>query len=783
MSAGRITKALIVAVIGVFVGMGTLGTVAGAKPKPKPNAPKKTADATFQARGSVGEAYVVNAEPGDKLMLVSPKNKVLRTGVADSFGSKIFYVVKPGPGYSVRLKKDGEVYGTKRFNIRRPDANPPQSYYKGIELKEGLNYVRMRDGVELAMTVRLPFGKSSLSQGPFPTYIEYSGYQTAAPKSLIASVIGGGPSDPLAPATSTAVGSVIGPLLDFAVVSVQMRGSGCSGGAFDLFGLPTTYDGYDAIETVAAQDWVKGKVGMGGISFSGITQLFAAGTQPPNLAAISPLSVTDDMYTGTGYPGGIFNKGFAFSWITERGRDAQPGPEGGQAWSRILSDPASPDFDPKCAANQRLRLQTMDYNKQIEKNRFRTPQLFKDRSPGAWIKRIKVPTFLVGAFQDEQTGGHFVDSLKNFPKTNRDVWINLTNGVHADSLGPSTITRWAEFMKLFVADEVPKMPAIVLSLSGELYEFLADAPALPVQDSELKNFQSAALAKAEFRKRYKRVYLMMDNGAAIDGSPGAIGATWSLNYNKWPIPAVKPTTWWLGAGGKLTARKPGKFASARYTGDPSARPPQTLNGASESDSWAPQPDYDWAPVADGKGLGWISPTLARDVVLGGSASLDVWVRSSARDTDLQMTLTEVRPDGKETLVQNGWLRASHRKLYPKQSTVLNPVPTHLEQDARRMRKGKFELVRVPMFAVAHAFRAGSKIRINLQAPGGDRQIWDFDTLENGSITNTIGLGGKFPSKIVLPVLEGANAKGTPLPVPTALRGQPSRDYVPASNGG
>ena len=781
MSAGRFSKVFIAAVIGMFVGMGLMTAAAGAKPRPE--APKATAAAPFQARGSIGEIYVVNAEPDDRLMLVSPENKVLRTGVADRFGSEIFYFLKPGPGYSVRLRKDGEVYGTKRFSVRRPDANPPQSYYDGIELKEGLNYVRMRDGIELAMTVRLPFGKSSLSQGPFPTYIEYSGYQVAAPKSLIASVIGGGASDPLAPATSTAVGSVIGPLLDFAVVSVQMRGSGCSGGAFDLFGLPTTFDGYDAIETVAAQDWVKGKVGMGGISFSGITQLFTAGTQPPNLAAISPLSVTDDMYSGTGYPGGIFNKGFAYSWISQRGDDARPGPEGGQGYSRILSDPGSPDYDPKCAANQELRLQTIDYNRLIEKTNFRNPSLFRDRSPGEWISRIKVPTFLVGAFQDEQTGGHFVDSLRKFPKSNRDVWLNLTNGVHADSLGPSTITRWAEFMKLFVANEVPKMPAIVLSLSSELYEFLADAPALPVVDSELRNFPSAALARDEFRKRYKRVHLMMDNGAAVEGSPGAIGAAWSMNYNAWPVPQAKPTTWWLGTGGKLTARKSGTFASASYTGDPSARPPQTLNGASESDSWAPQPDYNWAPIVDGKGLGWITPALTRDLVLGGSGSLDVWVRSSARDTDLQMTLTEVRPDGKETLVQNGWLRASHRKLDLKQSTALNPVPTHLEQDARGMRKGKFELVRVPMFAVAHAFRAGSKIRINLQAPGGDRQIWDFDTLENGSITNTIGLGGKYPSKIVLPVLQGATAKGTPLPVPTALRGQPSRDFVPALNGG
>jgi predicted acyl esterase len=752
--------------------------------KPKPNAPKITAPAGFQVRGSVGEAYVVNADEGDRLMLVSRDNKILRTSAADRFGSRIFYYVKPGPGYTVRLKKDGEVYGTKRFNVRRKDANPPQSFYEKIDLEQGLNYVKMRDGVELAMTVRLPPGRS-LGDGPFPTYIEYSGYQVAAPKSLLDSVLGGGPSDPLAPATSTAVGSVIGPLLGYAVVSVQMRGSGCSGGAFDLFGLPTTYDGYDAVEAVAAQDWVKGgKVGMGGISFSGISQLFTAGTQPPSLAAISPLSVTDDVYQGTGYPGGIFNKGFAYSWISERAENAKPAPEeGAQAYARILSDPESPNYDPKCAANQRLRLQTQDYNKLIEKNPYRTPQLFDDRAPGKWIKRIEVPTFLVGAFQDEQTGGHFVESLKNFPKSNRNVWLNLTNGVHADSLGPSTITRWVEFMDLFVADRVPNVPPLILALSGELYEFLADAPALPVQQSQFADASSVAQAKAEFRSSYKRTRLLMDNGAAIPGSPGAIGAAWELNYNSWPINATQPTTWYLGKGGKLLSSKPGQLSTASYTGDPSARPPQTLNGASESDSWVAQPDYDWAPVVDGKGLGFISPTLSKDVVLGGPSSMDLWIKSSARDTDIQVTLTEVRPDGKETLVQNGWLRASHRKLDRKQSTALNPVPTHLEKDAKPMPRGKFALVRVPIFQVAHAFRAGSKIRINIQAPGGDRQIWDFDTLENGNIRNVIGLGGKFPSKVVLPVLKGATAKGTPLPVPTALRGQPSRDYVPAGNGG
>ena len=116
------------------------------------------------------------------------------------------------------------------------------------------------------------------------------------------------------------------PLLGFATVSVQMRGTGCSGGAFDLFGLPSDYDGYDVVQAVGAQPWVLNhKVGMVGISYSGFSQLVVAGTDPPDLAAITPLSPTDDLYS-TGYPGGIYNDGFAAGWIQQRIHDAEPAP-------------------------------------------------------------------------------------------------------------------------------------------------------------------------------------------------------------------------------------------------------------------------------------------------------------------------------------------------------------------------------------------------------------------------------------------------------------------------
>ena len=800
----HVSLSSLAAAIAALVLLGGFATTAGAKPKKLKSAPKITSKANYTARGSVGDAYVKDASPGAKLLLVNAKNKIVRTGKADRFGSKIFYDVKPGATFTVRTPSGNGAKGTPRFKVLKPGQNPPQSFYEtpDKELHAGLNYITTRDGTELAVTVRLPSGAVSLDQGPFPTFVEYSGYQTAAPHDLLAGVLsglGGGvtPKDDLAPASSTAVGGLIGPLLNFATVSVQMRGSGCSGGAFDLFGWPTTYDGYDAIETVAAQDWVAGgKVSMGGISFSGITQLFTAGTRPPHLSAVSPLSVTDDVYYGTGFPGGIFNNGFAYSWITERAEDAKPAPEGGQPWARAMTTDGDPYvLDPAlresqkqhCIDNQKMRLQTRNYNHLIETNPYRTPSLFEKRSPGAWVKNIDVPVFLVGAFQDEQTGGHWVEAVKELSNRNPDVWVSMQNGVHVDSLGPSTITRWAEFMNLFTGNgRIPVINPAVIALGPVLYQFLAEAGSVPIEQSRywlmLNTPQNVAKAKADFRQD-PRIRVLMDNGAAVPGQPGAIGAKWETHFSSWPPANLTPTRFYLGKGGTLSPTKSAKGSSVKYLSDPGARPARTLGENAQGDSWKAQPPYNWQPLAPGKGLGFVSQPVAEDTFIAGTSSVDLYLKSSMKDTDLQVTLTEVRPDGKETYVQNGWLRASHRKIDKSKSTSYDPVQTWLKKDGAPLKRGKYNYTRVQIFPVAHVFRAGSRIRLNIQAPGGDRTIWDFDTIEKGKTVNTIGLGGVIPSKLVLPVIPGQDAQGTSLPGPTDLRGEPSRTYVPASNGG
>ncbi len=761
------------------VAVATLAGLLGGCSSPKtstgptgPAAPAVTTTAGFTARGSMGQAYVEGATPGETLVLADGSGRVVGKGVADRFGSLVIRDLAPGPGYRFEGVTGSRVAGSIPFPVLGVGSAPSAAADASQTMKEGLNYIAMRDGIELAATVRLPAGKT-LADGPFPTVIEFSGYQIAAPDNLLTTIFSG-KNDPLAPSTSTAVGSLIAPLLGFATVSLQMRGSGCSGGAFGLFDLPNTYDGYDAVQIVGSQSWVAHhQVGMVGISFSGISQLFVAGTRPPDLAAIAPFSTTDDLWS-TGDPGGIFNAGFAASWITERASDALPAPDGGQPWAKALVAAG----DQHCIANQRLRLQTLDGVSLMQTTKYRIDSLFDPRSPSNWAKQIDVPVFLVGAFQDEQTGGQWpalVASLSADPT----VWVTMVNGTHADSLGPATLTRWVEFLHLFVADDLPSAPAGVAGLSGVLYQKLAGAPSEALPAVRFSNAPDLATARKEFEQD-PRVRVLFDNGG-VAGNPGALQPEWEGDFTAWPPPAAVPTTLALGDGGMLVAAlTPPKPGTVSFQPDPSARPATDLP---EGNVWAALPPYIWAPVTGSTGVGFISAPLSSDLTVVGPGSMNLWLESTAPDTDLQVTVSEVRPDGSELFIQSGLLRASDRTLDPSKSTPADPVPTYQAADASPLPAGKFTEVRIPIFPFAYSFRTGSRIRVTVEAPGGDRPSWSFDSpATGGTVTDTLSIGGTQASALVLSVVPGLNPPD-PQPACPSLRGEPCRSYLAAGNGG
>ncbi len=736
-------------------------------------APAATATATFLSRGSIDAAYVVHATPGDTIVLVDSSGREVAGGRVDRLGSFEAWNVTPGSGYAFRELAGKSVYGTHSFEVLSTSSTPPASFYSNQRMHAGLNYITMRDGIELAATVRLPFGKT-MADGPFPTVIEYSGYAIAAPGNLIDAELGTYKGNKaLLPDTATVVGSVVAPLLGFATVSVQMRGSGCSGGAFDLFGLSTTYDGYDTVQIVAAQPWVlHHKVGLVGISFSGISQLFVSGTNPPGLAAVAPLSVTDDLYS-TGYPGGIYNSGFAASWVQQRQSDAEPAPQGGEPYAAALIKQG----DRQCLANQDLRLQTPRLDSLLGKSSPRVPSIFNPRSPTGWAAKTKIPVFLSGAFQDEQTGGQWtsmIPALQGDP----DVFVTMTNGTHIDSLGPGTLTRWIEFLDIFVADEVPHAPSLFETLAGPFYQRVSDAPAGPLPTLRFTNAPDAAAARADFESATPRVRVLLDNGGGSAG-PGALQPVWEEDFSSWPPPQAQPTPFYLAVGGALSeGRAPGGSA-ASFEPNPAARPATDLLPG--GNVWSALPPYDWKPVTGRDGLGFISPPLQHDLTVIGPASLDLWLKSSVADTDLAVTISEVRPDGEELFIQTGQLRAGYRALDPSRSSALVASPTYLS--LQPLPAGDFTEVRIPIPAFAYSFRAGSRIRVTIQAPGGDRPAWAFDTpATDGKVTDTVQLGGAGASRLMLSVIPGA-VPPDPQPACPSLRGEPCRTYRPAGNGG
>ncbi len=205
------------------------------------------------------------------------------------------------------------------------------------------------------------------------------------------------------------------------------------------------------IQTIGHQPWVlHHKVGLFGISYGGISQLFAAQLRPPALAAIAPLSVLDAS-ASTLYPGGILNTGFAVPWAEERQFDALPaGPSSGEHWAYEQIQKG----DTTCAANQDLHEEATNLLAEVKENATYNPSVADALDPITFVHNINVPTFMACQWEDEQTGGHCADLAEHFTGTEHK-WFTFTNGVHGDSLDPYTVNQLDDFLELYVARQAP----------------------------------------------------------------------------------------------------------------------------------------------------------------------------------------------------------------------------------------------------------------------------------------------------------------------------------------
>ena len=705
------------------------------------------AASALTVRGSVQQVYVVGAHGHQRIALLDRRGHVVQSRRAGSLGGVVYRGLKPGPGYRVR-PAGGRASGPVTVMPNR-SAPPSTGFYSQRTPTSGYGYLTVRDGIKLAIDVHLPSGP-----GPYPTLIEYAGYGYANPA---------GPNSGI---------SQIATLLGFAVVDVNMRGTGCSGGAFNYFDTLQNLDGYDIVETVAHQPWVlHHKVGMMGISYGGISQLFVAKTDPPDLAAITPLSVIDNSAT-TLYPGGILNTGFALPWTKERDQDALANsPTSDQAWALKQIH----DGDATCKANQALHQEAVTLVKQVRANSHYVPSVADPLSPVTFVHKIKVPTYMACQFTDEQTGGHCTDLAEHFTGT-RHKWFTFTNGVHTDSLDPATFNRWYDFLELYVARRNPTVSASAQALAPTLYATALGVNGVTLPDDPIQHEPSYAAALAAFQG-LPSIRVLFDNGAG-SANPGSPLPGFEHSFSRFPVPGTQARSWYLGPSGTLAGGPPAKSGQASFKWRKAVPATDFSGNTGAGGLWAATPSYHWLQNPAGTSVSFVSAPLQSNTVVFGAGAVQLWIQASTSDVDLQATVSEVRPDGKETFVQNGWLRASERKLDPRQSTLLAPVPTFRASDVRPLPKGRKTLVTVPLYYEGHAYRAGSRIRVTISAPNGTQPIWSFaETVPRGQGTVQVAFSRKMPSRLVLPVIPGV-AVPTPLPPCPGLRGEPCRTYVP-----
>jgi predicted acyl esterase len=731
--------------------------------------PTAAGAATFDAHGSVEQVYATGLPPGAQVSLDDGEGREVATRNANDLGGALFREVAPGDGYRVRLASDGSESPPLQVLTTR-SAPPGTDFYSQSIPASGYGYLTTRDGTELAIDVHPPQDVTHvlpgvelppLPSGPTPTLIEYSGYGYANPA---------GPENGI---------SILANLMGFTVVDVNMRGTGCSGGAYDFFEPLQSLDGYDVVETIAHQPWaLNHKVGMTGISYGGISQLFTAATQPPDLAAISPLSVIDNTQT-TLYPGGILNTGFALEWAKERVHDAEAAsPTSGQEWAyeRIQ------EGDQTCAANQALHPEAVDLLKKIEENSNYKPEVADPLSPVTFVDKIDVPTFMACQWTDEQTGGHCPTLAEHMTGT-RQKWFTFTNGTHVDSLDPQTFNRWYDFLQIFVAKRPPILASAAIHAAAPLiYQEAMGIPGVSLPPDPIQLQPTYSLAKAAFES-LKPIRVLFDSGAG-GLSPGQPYPGFEKSFDEFPVPGTEAKAWYLSPGGALSGSPPAGSGADEFTWDADALPKTDFSGdtaAGEGGLWTALPQYHWEQNPPGSAVSYLTAPLSSNTTVIGAGAVNVWVRSSTLDVDLQATIGEVRPDGKETFVQNGWVRGNERKLDSEKSTALEPVLSLRESDVSPLPADQFVPVTIPLYYEGHAYRAGSRIRVTIAAPNGTQPIWAFDHAEpEGGAEVAIAYGADTPSNLLLPVVPGLGVP-TGLPPCPGLRGEPCRVYQPFAN--
>ena len=344
-----------------------------------------------------------------------------------------------------------------------------------------------------------------------------------------------------------------------------------------------------------------------GISYGGISQLFVAATDPPDLAAIAPLSVIDNTAT-TLYPGGILNTGFARAvrqGARPRRRARFAGPRGGVGagadprWRRTCRGQpgAAPGGGQRGGRGERQPLLRAVGGEPAE------PDHVRAQDP-----RARVPRLPVDRRADRRA----------LPGPRRALHRHATEVVHVHQRRAHRLTRsrhrcaGTTSCSCSSRSRLPDLSPSVRALAPVLYQIAMGVSGVTFPaDDPIENEPDYAAALAAFERcaadpdpvRQRRRRARRRARRCRRSSSRSRGSR---------CPGTQAASWYLGLGGHAAAGPPpgvGRRRHVHLESEARGRRPTSRGNTGPGGLWGTSPSYHWTQNPPGTALSYLTAPL------------------------------------------------------------------------------------------------------------------------------------------------------------------------------
>lgn len=493
----------------------------------------------------------------------------------------------------------------------------------------------------------------------------------------------------------------------------------------------------ESSDTYDTVDWLlkniknnNGRVGLYGISYPGFYATACLPGAHPAIKAVSPQAPIADEFMGddANHNGAFFlldNFNFMNNFGKERTEPVKD--YGNNIFNAKIKD--AYQFFLKLGpvkntnSSNYFDNQSEIWNEYLSHDTYDT--YWKARNIRPHLKDIRIPVMVVGGWYDAED---LFGALQTYKAIEKQSKVNNNRIV----MGPWTHGGWA---------------------TGNWTKFATQS----FGSNTSKYFQDS-LETAFFN------FYLKDKGnfAAAEATMFETGSNQWKHYTAWPPAETKPTAYYFAAGGKLGEQKPGDLkSSSEYISDPAKPVPYTNGIYGRRNNEYMAEDQRFASTRPDV-LVFETIELEEDLTLAGPITADLLVSITGTDADFIVKLVDVYPDSAITPrdAPRGTVMAGMQVLV--RAEVMRGKFRHSFEKPAPFIPGKIERVKFDLNDVAHVFKKGHKIMVQVQSswfPLVDRNPQQFLSIPKAEekdfkkATIKIFHEAANASSIVLPVLK------------------------------